>query len=207
MTKILTTEQIEKFERDGYVYPIDVLSSDEAAGYFERLVASEALQRQQLVKGANFKPHPSDTATIRKADSMAPNCIGPTAAGAAVNTMEPRQGDEVEPPATKPQDGLLFADPRTASPVATLTSKLRRSDVRRKQLHRACRVYLVRVVAQARVPEPVIQTRHRTEVTVIESAETKRKFAELSFIPQPSSARSGDLNPIRKRSIGPPSRG
>lgn len=45
------------------------------------------------------------------------------------------------------------------------------------------------VVAPARVPESVITRLNKAVVTAVESAETKRKFAELGFIPQTSSAR------------------
>ena len=45
------------------------------------------------------------------------------------------------------------------------------------------------VVAPARVPETVITRLNKAVVTAVESAETKRKFAELGFIPQTSSAR------------------
>lgn len=45
------------------------------------------------------------------------------------------------------------------------------------------------VVAPARVPEPVITRLNRAVVTAVESPETKRKFAEMGFIPQTSSAR------------------
>jgi non-heme Fe2+,alpha-ketoglutarate-dependent halogenase len=57
MPKILTLEQVANYQRDGYLYPVDVMSAQEAHGYLERLEASEAQQGQQLVKGANFKPH------------------------------------------------------------------------------------------------------------------------------------------------------
>ncbi len=45
------------------------------------------------------------------------------------------------------------------------------------------------VVAPARVPESVITKLNKAVVTAVESPETKRKFAELGFIPQTSSAR------------------
>ena len=57
MPKILSPEQIAKYERDGYAYPIDVMSAQDAQSYLTRLEASEAQQGQQLVKGSNFKPH------------------------------------------------------------------------------------------------------------------------------------------------------
>lgn len=57
MPKLLTHAQIEKYKNDGYVYPIDVLSSIEAQQYLRELEAAEALQGALLVKGSNFKPH------------------------------------------------------------------------------------------------------------------------------------------------------
>ena len=45
------------------------------------------------------------------------------------------------------------------------------------------------VVAPARAPEPVVGRLQRAVAAAVESAETKRKFAELGFIPQTSSAR------------------
>ncbi len=45
------------------------------------------------------------------------------------------------------------------------------------------------VVAPARVPESVIAKLNKAVMTAVESPETKRKFAELGFIPQTSSAR------------------
>ena len=42
MPKILTLEQVANYQRDGYLYPVDVMSAQEAHGYLERLEASEA---------------------------------------------------------------------------------------------------------------------------------------------------------------------
>ena len=57
MPRLLTEEQVEKYKRDGFVYPVDVMSREEAQRYLQRLEASEALQGKELVKGSNFKPH------------------------------------------------------------------------------------------------------------------------------------------------------
>jgi non-heme Fe2+,alpha-ketoglutarate-dependent halogenase len=57
MTKILTTAQVESYTRDGFVYPVDVMTADEGQSYLSRLEVSEALQGKALVKGSNFKPH------------------------------------------------------------------------------------------------------------------------------------------------------
>ena len=45
------------------------------------------------------------------------------------------------------------------------------------------------VVAPARVPESVITKLNKAVMSAVESAETKRKFVELGFLPQTSSAR------------------
>ena len=57
MSKLLTQTQIQKYNDDGFVYPIDVLSREEANRYLKLLEASEVLQGKRLVKGSNFKPH------------------------------------------------------------------------------------------------------------------------------------------------------
>ena len=57
MPKCLSEQQIEKYRRDGFVYPIDVMSADDARQYLQRLEASEAQSGTRFAKGANFKPH------------------------------------------------------------------------------------------------------------------------------------------------------
>jgi hypothetical protein len=57
MSKLLTQTQIQKYSDDDFVYPIDVLSREEANRYLNLLEASESLQGKRLVKGSNFKPH------------------------------------------------------------------------------------------------------------------------------------------------------
>lgn len=57
MPKLLTDQQVEKYRDDGFVYPIDVMSAEEATGYLTELEAAEARQGKLLVKGSNFKPH------------------------------------------------------------------------------------------------------------------------------------------------------
>ena len=57
MPKLLTQAQIEKYNSDGFVYPIDVMTRELAQAYLQRLEATEALQGKQLIKGSNFKPH------------------------------------------------------------------------------------------------------------------------------------------------------
>lgn len=57
MPKILTEQQVSKYGDDGFVYPITVMSADEAHAYLMELEAAEAQQGKLLVKGSNFKPH------------------------------------------------------------------------------------------------------------------------------------------------------
>ena len=44
MSKLLTPEQIEKYQADGFVYPVDVMGGEEAQRYLKALEAAEALQ-------------------------------------------------------------------------------------------------------------------------------------------------------------------
>jgi hypothetical protein len=57
MTRKLTQAQIDQYERDGYVFPVEVFPRDQALAYGARLAAFEAAQGFQLGKGHNFKPH------------------------------------------------------------------------------------------------------------------------------------------------------
>jgi non-heme Fe2+,alpha-ketoglutarate-dependent halogenase len=57
MPKMLTQKQIERYHRDGFLYPLPAFSREEAARYRARLEAFEARQGQKLGKGSNFKPH------------------------------------------------------------------------------------------------------------------------------------------------------
>lgn len=42
--KLLSQSQVDKYYNDGFVYPIEVMSRQEAGQYLQRLEASEALQ-------------------------------------------------------------------------------------------------------------------------------------------------------------------
>ena len=57
MPKLLSQSQVDKYQSDGFVYPIEVMSREQAGQYLKRLEASEELQGKRLVKGSNFKPH------------------------------------------------------------------------------------------------------------------------------------------------------
>src|SRR5262245_39067375 len=55
--KRLTSAQVDKYRRDGYVYGVDVLPPARAAQYLAALEESERLQGAPFAKGRNFKPH------------------------------------------------------------------------------------------------------------------------------------------------------
>jgi len=57
MGKKLTDAQIEKYHRDGFVYPLDAFGAGEARRYRGAMEAFEAAQGTELTKGHNFKPH------------------------------------------------------------------------------------------------------------------------------------------------------
>ena len=57
MGKKLSDAQIERYHRDGFVYPIDAFTADEATRYRRAMEAFEAAQGTELTKGQNFKPH------------------------------------------------------------------------------------------------------------------------------------------------------
>ena len=57
MGKKLTEAQIERYHRDGFVYPVDAFSGEQAWRYRQAMEQFEASQGRQLTKGHNFKPH------------------------------------------------------------------------------------------------------------------------------------------------------
>ncbi|HXW24152.1 MAG TPA: phytanoyl-CoA dioxygenase family protein, partial [Xanthobacteraceae bacterium] len=57
MGKKLTDAQIERYHRDGFVYPVDAFSSEAARRYRRAMEEFEAAQGTRLTKGHNFKPH------------------------------------------------------------------------------------------------------------------------------------------------------
>ncbi|NIF75950.1 phytanoyl-CoA dioxygenase family protein [Paraburkholderia sp. Cy-641] len=66
MLKGLTQAQVDKYNDNGFLYPLDVFSKEQAKGYLDQLEAFEASQNQQNKaqgftprkgKGFNFKPH------------------------------------------------------------------------------------------------------------------------------------------------------
>jgi non-heme Fe2+,alpha-ketoglutarate-dependent halogenase len=57
MGKKLTEAQIERYHRDGFVYPIDAFAAEEARRYRRAMEEFEVAQGRELTKGHNFKPH------------------------------------------------------------------------------------------------------------------------------------------------------
>ena len=57
MGKKLTDADIARYDRDGFLYPIDAFSAEEARGFRERLETFEARDGRRFGKGHNFKPH------------------------------------------------------------------------------------------------------------------------------------------------------
>jgi hypothetical protein len=53
----LSPAQTSAFERDGYIFPIDVLGPDEVAGHLASLEALEAARAGRLPPAMNAKPH------------------------------------------------------------------------------------------------------------------------------------------------------
>src|SRR5262245_25900020 len=57
MGKKLTEAQVERYRRDGFVYPIDAFTAEQAWRYRQAMEQFEASQGRQLTRGHNFKPH------------------------------------------------------------------------------------------------------------------------------------------------------
>ncbi len=57
MPKKLTLEQIGRYERDGYICPIDAFSPEQARAWRNRLETFERSEGQKMTRGHNFKPH------------------------------------------------------------------------------------------------------------------------------------------------------
>ena len=57
MTKILTEDQVAGFRRDGYLFPLSVLSGTEAAGYYTEFQLIESQCGGKISGGVRYKPH------------------------------------------------------------------------------------------------------------------------------------------------------
>lgn len=57
MTKILTEDQVAGFHRDGYLFPLPVLSGTEAAGYYTEFQLIESQCGGKISGEVRYKPH------------------------------------------------------------------------------------------------------------------------------------------------------
>jgi non-heme Fe2+,alpha-ketoglutarate-dependent halogenase len=57
MGKRLSDAEIARYERDGFLYPIDAFSPERAGAYLDKLEAFERQEGRDFGKGHNFKPH------------------------------------------------------------------------------------------------------------------------------------------------------
>ena len=57
MGKKLSDSEIARYEREGFVFPVDAFSPDRARSYLGRLESFERDDGRQFGKGHNFKPH------------------------------------------------------------------------------------------------------------------------------------------------------
>ena len=53
----LSDAQIARYERDGFVFPVEAFSPEQARHYLDQLEAFERQEGRQFGKGHNFKPH------------------------------------------------------------------------------------------------------------------------------------------------------
>src|SRR5215467_13391433 len=57
MGRKLTDAQIDRYNSDGFVYPVDAFGAEQAWHYREAMENFEAAQGTEFTKGQNFKPH------------------------------------------------------------------------------------------------------------------------------------------------------
>lgn len=57
MGKGLSEMEVARYERDGFLFPVDVFSRDEARHYLDQLETFEQHDGREFGKGHNFKPH------------------------------------------------------------------------------------------------------------------------------------------------------
>lgn len=57
MGKVLSEAQIKHFEDNGYIYPVDCFSREQATAFLNQLEGFEKKHGVELGKGFNFKPH------------------------------------------------------------------------------------------------------------------------------------------------------
>ena len=57
MPKVLTDEQLDQWDRDGAVWPVDLLTAEEAADYTRRFEALEASMETEAQARFRMKAH------------------------------------------------------------------------------------------------------------------------------------------------------
>jgi len=57
MAGSLNKDQVEQFRRDGYVYPFDAISKEEATGYIAKLDSYDAILGEEAQKQLKIKAH------------------------------------------------------------------------------------------------------------------------------------------------------
>jgi non-haem Fe2+, alpha-ketoglutarate-dependent halogenase len=57
MPKVLTEEQVQRYRRDGYHFPVDVFSREQSARHYQNLLALEAREGGAIKRATNQKPH------------------------------------------------------------------------------------------------------------------------------------------------------
>jgi len=57
MGKVLSEAQIAQYRHDGFVFPVQAFSCEEALGFRDRLEGFERAEGRRFGKGHNFKPH------------------------------------------------------------------------------------------------------------------------------------------------------
>ena len=57
MGKALSEVEIARYERDGFLFPVEAFSRDQARAWLDKLEAFEREAGQEFARGHNFKPH------------------------------------------------------------------------------------------------------------------------------------------------------
>jgi non-haem Fe2+, alpha-ketoglutarate-dependent halogenase len=97
MAGSLSKEQVEHFRREGYAYPFDAISKDEAASYVAKLESYDAMLGEEAQKQLKIKAHVAspwliDLARNPKILDAVESVIGPDILlfGASVFAKKPR---------------------------------------------------------------------------------------------------------------------
>jgi hypothetical protein len=72
MPRKLTQAQVEAYERDGYLCPVDAFSTERMRAWRDRLEAFEQAEGRKVARGHNLKPHLLFPGSTRS--SIRPKC-------------------------------------------------------------------------------------------------------------------------------------